>query len=66
MFGSRTVTRHLARGAVAAALLMWAVRSAHTGVALVALIGAVAAMRGCPLCWTVGLVETIGSRFRAR
>jgi len=28
--------------------------------------GAVIAMRGCPMCWTIGLVETIMTEWRGR
>lgn len=63
VFGSRSVAAHLLRGAIAATLLTWVVFNYETR-ALLALIaggGAVVAMRGCPMCWTVGLVETIAS-----
>jgi hypothetical protein len=63
-FGSRSVTVHLLKGAAAGSLLVWAVTSgpAHPLLAAVALVAAVVLMRGCPMCWTVGLVETISSR----
>ncbi len=56
------------RGATAAALLTWAWlnQSAHLAFAVGALVVAVVAMRGCPMCWTMGLLETIGERFRVR
>lgn len=68
MFASKTLAIHLVRGAIAGALIAWAVLhpSFHPIFAIAAGIGAVVAMRGCPLCWTVGLVETIGERFRVR
>lgn len=60
-FASTSVPRHLARGVIgfaaligAFALLPW------TGVAslLLAPLGFVA-LRGCPTCWAIGLIQTI-------
>ena len=64
MFASKTIAAHLARGVIAAALIMWALlhQSSEPVFAVVAGVVAMVAMRGCPLCWTVGLVETIGER----
>jgi hypothetical protein len=60
MFASKTVAAHMLRGVIAAALIAWALlhQSSNPGFALAAVVVAVAAMRGCPMCWTVGLVET--------
>ena len=60
-FGSRSITVHLLKGVAAATLLFWAVSNGpdHPLLAVGAVIGAVVLMRGCPMCWTVGLVETI-------
>jgi hypothetical protein len=68
MFASKTVAAHLLRGAIAAALIVWAIahQSSDPAFALVAGVLAMVAMRGCPLCWTVGLFETIGERVRGR
>ena len=66
MFASRTVIGHLMRGGIAAALIAWAL--AHQvldpAIALAAIVLAIVAMRGCPMCWTLGLVETIGNRMK--
>jgi len=61
LFGSAFLTAHLARGAVAAALLAWAIlhQTAQPWLALAAGAGALVALRGCPMCWTVGLIETL-------
>ena len=61
MVGSRTVVAHLAKGATAAALLAWAWlhQSSDPTFAIGALVLAVIAMRGCPMCWVLGLFETI-------
>jgi hypothetical protein len=66
LFASRSVTSHLLRGAIAAVLLPWAIAnaSAHPGGALLSVAISVIAMRGCPMCWLVGLVETIAARVR--
>ena len=64
MFGSAFLGAHLMRGAAAAALLAWAIvhQTAHPWLSLGAGVAALVALRGCPMCWTVGLVETL-SRF---
>jgi hypothetical protein len=61
MFGSAFLGAHLMRGATAAALLAWAIvhQSAHPWLSLGAGVAALVALRGCPMCWTVGLVETL-------
>jgi hypothetical protein len=68
LFGSRSVTAHVLRGVIAAALVTWAVLNhpTHPALALVTGVAAVIAMRGCPMCWTVGLFETIAERLRVR
>ena len=61
MFGSASLGPHLMRGAVAAALLAWAIvqQTAHPWLSLGAGVAALVALGGCPMCWTVGLVETL-------
>ena len=68
MFASRTIAAHLIRGVIAAALIAWALlhQSSDPVIAAAAGVLAVAAMRGCPLCWTLGLLETIGDKIRVR
>ena len=68
MFASRTVAGHLMRGLIAAALIAWALahQSSDPGFAALAGIAALVAMRGCPLCWTMGLFETIAESMRIR
>jgi hypothetical protein len=68
LLGSRSVARHLLRGALAVLSLAWGLPnlSAEPELALGSLAVAVAAMRGCPMCWTVGLVETIVAQARSR
>jgi hypothetical protein len=66
MFASRTVIGHLMRGGIAAALIAWALlhQASDPAFAMVAILLAIVAMRGCPMCWTLGLVETIGNRMK--
>ena len=67
MFCNTSITRHLLRGAVAFGLLLAALsptelptllRSAAAG-------GAFLLMRGCPMCWLLGLFESIARRAKA-
>ncbi|GCE02643.1 hypothetical protein [Embleya hyalina] len=62
-FASATVPRHLARGAVGFGALV-------ASLALLPLAGPVSlllapvgllALRGCPMCWAIGLMETISA-----
>ena len=64
MFASKTIGGQLLRGAIAAALIAWAVvhQMSHPVFALTARAAALVAMRGCPLCWTLGLVATVVER----
>ena len=66
LFATRTLTGHLLRGAAAGALLYAAIsqQAAHPVWSLVAGIGALVAMRGCPACRTIGLLETIQNKLR--
>ena len=61
MFGSAFLSAHLMRGAAAAALLAFAIvdQAAHPWASLGAGVAALVALRGCPMCWTMGLVETL-------
>lgn len=65
-FASQSLAGHLLRGAAAFVLLYWAVvhQQAHPFMALLAGAGALIAMRGCPVCWTLGLAETIGQKLK--
>jgi hypothetical protein len=67
LFGTRTLSGHLLRGAVAGALLYVALaQQAQPLWSIAAALGALVAMRGCPMCWTIGLVETIQQRWQRR
>jgi hypothetical protein len=68
MFASKTIAAHLMRGVMAAPLIAWALLHQSTDSVFAVAAGAVAmvAMRGCPLCWTVGLVEIIAKSISVR
>jgi hypothetical protein len=61
VFCSPTVTRHVLRGAAGFLLAIWALSYAplHPILATGAGVLALVAWRGCPMCWTVGLFETV-------
>lgn len=63
MFCSRSVSVHLLRGLGAVLLLIAAFMFGREQVWLVPplLVGAVILLRGCPMCWLVGLFETAGA-----
>jgi hypothetical protein len=67
VFASHTLTEHLLRGSVAAGLLYFAFSKGdiYPVWAFGAGVGALVAMRGCPVCWTIGLMETAAQRWRA-
>jgi hypothetical protein len=58
---SASVGEHLLRGAVGLAAVVLAVLLVASAgpISLLLLVVAAAAWRGCPTCWTVGLVGTI-------
>ncbi|MFF1408389.1 hypothetical protein ACFVX6_01105 [Streptomyces sp. NPDC058289] len=60
-FASRSVPRHLARGALGFGLIIGSIAlvPAVGPVALLAAPLALIAFRGCPTCWMVGLAQTI-------
>ncbi|RBP08222.1 hypothetical protein DFR50_12667 [Roseiarcus fermentans] len=64
LFGSASMTAHVARGAVAALLLTWATvgEDSHPWASLAAGAVALVALRGCPVCWTIGLFETMRAK----
>lgn len=64
MFASKSVAAHIARGVIGAVLLTWAVllQSSHPAFAVAAGVAALVALGGCPACWTIGLLETVGRR----
>lgn len=61
MFCSTSVSVHLLRGAAAIGLIFAAIYLSSYGFVWSALagIGAVVLLRGCPMCWLMGLFETM-------
>ena len=60
MFASQSLLGHVIRGIIAACLLTWAfLHQDQTALSLLAAVGAIIAFRGCPVCWVIGLVETL-------
>ena len=68
IFCSRTVTQHALRGAAGLLLLTWALSyvALHPILATGAAVLALVAWRGCPMCWTIGLLETVVRRVNDR
>ncbi|MEH2566951.1 hypothetical protein [Bradyrhizobium sp. AZCC 2289] len=68
MFASNTLFEHSLRGFVGIGALWYAVTIAaiHPWGSLALGALALLAFRGCPMCWTVGLVETASQRRRRR
>lgn len=74
MFASKTIAEHLVRGAlglasITVAIVAWPFATGGAieivGRALAAL-AALVMLRGCPMCWLYGLVETVVARVRGR
>lgn len=67
-FASRTITGHLARGVVgiSAAVAAVALAPAHPWSVALLLPLAVLALRGCPMCWLIGLAQTIAARMGSK
>ena len=64
MFCSTSITVHLLRGVAAAVLLLAALWGDSVPLAArwAAGAGAVLLLRGCPMCWLMGLFETAARR----
>ena len=65
-FGSRSLMAHLLRGVLGITTLIFAFKFSDVfpllamGLGLSTLI----AFRGCPVCWTIGLVEFLNIKFK--
>jgi hypothetical protein len=61
VFTSASLAAHLFRGGAAAGLIAVALafQASYPWASLAAGIGALVAIRGCPVCWTLGLFETV-------
>jgi len=67
MFASRSLTEHLVRGLLGfTALVVAFVVMTHESLWSIPLaLGGVFLLRGCPTCWTVGLLETVWNSQRS-
>ena len=67
-FASRSIATHLLRGVIGIGALIAAVTLApeHPVMAVFLLPLGMVALRGCPMCWTIGLVQTIAARLRGQ
>jgi len=65
MFASKTLLEHLVRGVIGFGAVILAINLARApdllgqGAALALVLSALVALRGCPICWTMGLFETL-------
>jgi hypothetical protein len=66
MFASSGIGVHLARGIIGFGLFALALVTGSVWIMIPAFIGGLAALRGCPMCWTIGLFETVANSVRAR
>jgi hypothetical protein len=65
LFASESLVGHMLRGAMGIGLLIWAIRhQSQPALSLAAAAGALLAFRGCPICWTVGLVESVMQKIK--
>ena len=67
-FGNRSIAIHLARGLGGFAALTCALVTMNTNPwpSLVLIPLSLYLLKGCPLCWTIGLFETLAMRFHRR
>jgi len=68
MFASKSLVEHVLRGVIGlgAFALAGVLAAEHPLIALGLLPVALVALRGCPMCWTVGLVQTAIASLRGR
>ena len=65
VFGSKPLIGHLLRGLTGFVAVYWAFTHQSEPVLSVLSIGAALLLfHGCPVCWTVGLMETIAGKLR--
>ena len=65
VFGSKSLFGHLLRGLGGFVAVYWAfLHQSEPVLAVLATGVALVLFRGCPVCWTVGLMETIGGKLR--
>lgn len=66
LFASTSLTVHLLRGVFGSTTLFYALNISSTRPVLAVFLGVATliALRGCPVCWIVGLIETIKLKFK--
>jgi len=66
-FASRSIIEHVLRGVIGVGALWAAIAIAanYPWASLALGVVMLIAFRGCPMCWTIGLVETVRARLRA-
>jgi hypothetical protein len=63
MFASRSLAEHVLRGGAGFALIALAFWLAPLSLWVLLLVPlGLLLLRGCPMCWTVGLIQTLTSR----
>lgn len=68
MFASRSLIEHLGRGAVGIACFMTAIKGSfdQAWLPFVLLPLGILMLRGCPMCWTLGLIELLVAKVTGR
>lgn len=73
VFASKSLGEHVLRGLLGMAFLYGAYKLAGPGQSLLAFGGAIVlagaslwALRGCPACWSVGLINTVAGILHRR
>ena len=65
MFASESLVGHLLRGGIGIWLLAWAIQhQEQTALSWIAAIAALLAFRGCPMCWSIGLIESLMQKIK--
>jgi hypothetical protein len=61
--GGASVARHLARGAIGFGLIGGAIALAPSAgpAALLLVLAGMVALRGCPTCWVLGLIQAVSA-----
>ena len=63
-FASKTLVEHIARGVIGISAFVTAMVVAvdHPFIAVACVAIALVALRGCPTCWTIGLIQALMGR----
>lgn len=66
MFASKSIPEHVLRGVIGfgAFVASATIATSHPYLSVALLPVALLALRGCPMCWTIGLVQTVVARLR--